>query len=171
MRSAIRRFLRDERAVFGILLGLLMLPLTMSAFMGIEYFRLVEFRDRLDSIATQVAVASAAGKNRPEAQRLADGRALLARVMEQHKLNANGSGSMTVEVRRDSVTATVKLEGLYKYEFAALLRQSGTRLAVERTISVGKQRSSGSDGSDGGDPDNGGSEEEGVIDPEDAWSY
>jgi len=147
MRAAIRRFIRDERAVFGIMLGLLMLPLTMVVVIGIEYFRLAEFRDKLDSVATQVAVASAAGKQRSEAQRLAEGRVLLSRVMAEHKLNAIGnSGTLTVAVRGDGVTSTVKLEAKYKYEFGALLRQSDKKLVVERTI---KQRPPGAGGGSG----------------------
>lgn len=170
MRSTIKRFLRDERAVFGILLGLLLLPLTMSALMGIEYFRLVEFRDKLESIATQVAIASAAGKPRTELQRLADGRVLLTRVMEQHKLNTIGnSGSMTVAVRGDGVTSTVKLEAKYKYEFGALLRQSDTKIAVERTIKVRSPKPGGVSAPGDGEGDL--PDEEGVVDPEDAWSY
>lgn len=170
MRSAFKRFYRDERAVFGILLGILMLPLTMMALMGVEYFRLVEFRDKLESVANQVAIASAAGKPRSETQRLAEGRLLLSRVMAEQKLNTIGnSGVLTVMVRGDGVTSTVKLEAMYKYEFGALLRQQDTKLAVERTIKVGKPKAGGFDPPPvDGNPGGG---EEGVVDPEDSWSY
>ena len=83
MRSAIKQFSSDTKGTFGILLGLLLLPMTLSVLMGMEYFRLVEFRDKLDSVATQVAMASAGGKERSETQRLSDGRLLLTRVMAQ----------------------------------------------------------------------------------------
>ena len=83
MRSAIKRLSLDTKGSFGILLGLLLLPMTLSLLMGMEYFRLVEFRDKLDSVATQVAMASAGGKERSETQRLSDGRLLLTRVMAQ----------------------------------------------------------------------------------------
>jgi Flp pilus assembly protein TadG len=170
MRFVIKRFLRDEQAVFGILLGILMLPLTMMALMGIEYFRLVEFRDKLESVASQVAIAAAAGKPRSETQRLAEGRALLSRVMAEQKLNTIGnSGVLTVMVRGDSVTSKVKLEARYQYEFGVLLRQQDTKLAVERTIKVRKPKPGGfdtppADGNPGGG-------EEGVVDPENSWSY
>lgn len=147
MRSAIKRFSSDTKGSFGILMGLLLLPMTLGLLMGIEYFRLAEFRDKLDSVATQVAVASAAGKQRSETQRLAEGRMLLSRVMSEHKLNSVGnSGTLTVAVRGDGVTSTVKLEAKYKYEFGALLRQSDKKLVVERTI---KQRTPGAGGGSG----------------------
>lgn len=151
------------------MLGFFMLPLTIAALMGIEYFRLIDFRDKLDAIAAQVAIASAAGKHRSETERLADGRALLSRVMAQHRLNTIGnSGSMTVAVHGDGVTSTVKIEAKYKYEFGALLRQSDTKIAVERTIKVRSPKPGGIGAPETGPGD---SDEEGLVDPEDAWSY
>ena len=170
MRSAIKQFSSDTKGTFGILLGLLLLPMTLSVLMGMEYFRLVEFRDKLDSVATQVAMASAGGKERSETQRLSDGRLLLTRVMAQHQLNAIGNtGTVVVKVRGGEVTSTVKLEAVYKYEFGAMLGRSDTKLAVERTI---KQRKPGA--SSGGKS----SLPEGVLpdyddseDLPDTWSY
>ena len=168
MRSRFKRFSSDTQGTFGILLGLLLLPLTLSLLMGVEYFRLIEFRDKLDSVATQVAMASAGEKERSETQRLSDGRLLLTRVMAQHQLNAIGNtGTVVVKVRGGEVTSTVKLEAVYKYEFGAMLGRSDTKLAVERTI---KQRkpgvSGGSNLPEGVLPDYDDSE-----DLPDTWSY
>jgi hypothetical protein len=91
--------------------------------------------------------------------------------MAEQRLNGVGnSGSMTVAVRGDGVTSTVKIEARYKYEFGALLRQSDTKLAVERTIKVRKPKPGGFDMPGEGE-DDGGEDEEGLVDPEDAWSY
>jgi Flp pilus assembly protein TadG len=171
MRFLMKRFARDKRGSFGILIGVLLLPLTLSALMGVEYFRLVEFRDKLDSVATQVAMAATGGKQRSETQRLSEGRALLARVMEQNQINQIGnSGIVIVKVQGSDVSSTVKLEVQYKHEFGSLFNRQGTKLAVERTIANRKPKSNGS-------PPKGDFPPEGMIlddasgDLPETWSY
>ena len=151
-----KRFVRDKRGSFGVAIAILLLPLTLGGLMVVEYLRLVEFRDTLDSVATQVALASVGGAPRSETQRLSEGRALLARVMEQHKINQIGnSGIVVVKVQGGDVSSTVKLEVQYKHEFGSFLKLESTKLAVERTIANRKPKSNASpakgDFSPGGD--------------------
>ena len=164
------RFARDKRASFGVSIALLLLPLTLSALLGVEYFRLVDFRDKLDSLAGQVAMAAAGGKPRSQTQRLSEGRALLARVMEQHKINQIGnSGVVSVKVEGSDVTSTVKLEVQYKHEFGGLWKRQGTKLSVERTIANRKAKSNGS--STGDFPSNDEPYDDGSGDLPESWSY
>ena len=69
MLATLQRFRSDTRGNFGVMFAVLLLPLTMTAGMGVDYARSIVVRDKMNIVAEETARSAVAGASTPAADR------------------------------------------------------------------------------------------------------
>ena len=126
-----RSFWRDERGNFAMMFGLMIVPIFVLFGMGIDYYKSLSYRARLDAAADAAAIATI---NTAQAYLLANPGATLATVksvaepqgLRVYNANAGSAQSASNDYKPDAgATATVILDSIANQTLKAHVTYSG----------------------------------------------